>query len=534
MYYQNVIRKWNSIGRSWKWVGVLTLFVFTLAACQSSTPTLAVTEIIEEEPVEQIEEVKVLPLVAVTDQSIDSGSVTISKVTSDGPGWLVVHAQAEGKPGPILGFSQVENGENIDVFVEIDTSSATETLYAMLHADLGIAGSFEFPDGPDTPIIVDGNVVTPPFKVTAGLVEMIPVVVVEDQSIESGIVTIDSVISQGPGWLVLHAQTEGKPGPILGYSQLNNGENSDVAVEIEVENATETLYAMLHSDAGEIGTFEFPDGPDVPAQMDGKVVTSAFAPKGGPMQSAVIMLDGNDELGEFLTGADGMTLYTFSKDEVGVTNCSDQCAANWPPLYLEEGQDLTPGEGISGELDAIERSDGGMQVTYNGLPLYFWVQDTEPGQATGHGVNEVWAVARADNPTVQLVKSEELGSFLVGSDEMTLYIFTKDQPGLSNCYDQCAVNWPPLFLGEEKTLTGGAGVIGELGITERSDGGFQITHNGWPLYYWVQDAAPGDTTGHLVNNVWFVAMPKDQVTQSSAPEGNSGSDSSTGNDGSNY
>ena len=75
-----------------------------------------------------------------------------------------------------------------------------------LHTDLGEAGSFEFPDGPDTPVIVDGNVVTPPFKVTAGLGEMIPAVVVGDQSIESGIVTIDSVISQGPGWLVVHAQ----------------------------------------------------------------------------------------------------------------------------------------------------------------------------------------------------------------------------------------------------------------------------------------------------------------------------------------
>ena len=117
MLYKHLIRKWNSVGRSWKWAGVLTLIVFALAACQSSTPNLSVTEIIEEEPVEQIEEVKVLPSVAVSDQSIESGSVTISKVTSDGPGWLVVHAQAEGKPGPILGFSQVENGENIDVLV---------------------------------------------------------------------------------------------------------------------------------------------------------------------------------------------------------------------------------------------------------------------------------------------------------------------------------------------------------------------------------------------------------------------------------
>jgi hypothetical protein len=114
----------------------------------------------------------------------------------------------------------------------------------------------------------------------------------------------------------VHSQSEGKPGPILGYSLLNDGANSDVAVEIDVENATEILYAMLHSDAGEIGTFEFPDGPDVPVQVDGKMVTPAFAVTDGTMPSAVIMLGGNDELGEFLTSANGMTLYTYSKDEV--------------------------------------------------------------------------------------------------------------------------------------------------------------------------------------------------------------------------
>ena len=118
------------------------------------------------------------------------------------------------------------------------------------------------------------------------------------------------------GWLCM-PRLEGKPGPILGYSLLNDSENSDVAVEIYVENATEILYAMLHSDAGEIGTFEFPDGPDVPVQVDGKVVAPAFVVTGGPMQSAVIMFGSNEELGEFLTGADGMTLYTFSKDKVG-------------------------------------------------------------------------------------------------------------------------------------------------------------------------------------------------------------------------
>lgn len=49
--------------------------------------------------------------------------------------------------------------------------------------------------------------------------------------------------------------------------------------------------------------------------------------------------------------------------------------------------------------------------------------------------------------------------------------------------------------------------MGGLGVISRADGTSQITYNGWPLYYWVKDAKPGDTTGQNVGNVWFVADP---------------------------
>lgn len=513
MSIKKVTGKLNHAGNLWKWTGVLAVLILVLAACQTSTPTPTATESVEEQAVVVTEELKIAPSVTVSDQSIESGSVKVDQVTSDGPGWIVIHAQAEGKPGPIIGFSQVVDGENADVLVDIDPAKATETLYAMLHSDLGEGGSFEFPDGPDVPVKVGEKVVTPPFKVTAGLVEIIPEVLVEDQSIENGSVMVSKVLSQGPGWLVVHAQADGKPGPIIGFSPIADGENLDVVIDIEIEKATETLYAMLHADLGEVGAFEFPDGPDTPVTVEGDVVTPPFAVTGGLQADALIQVAESDELGQFLTDSAGMTLYTFAKDLAGVTSCYDQCAVNWPPLFLGEGQELTAGEGISGELASIERTDGGMQVTYNGLPLYYWVNDTEPGQTSGHGVNEVWAVARPEVSLVQVASNEQFGDILVGPDGMTLYIFTNDQPGVTNCYDQCAVNWPPLMLAEGQPLTGGAGVTGELGTTERTDGGRQVTYNGWPLYYWVQDTAPGQTSGHLVNNVWFVATPKNQVTQ---------------------
>jgi hypothetical protein len=114
------------------------------------------------------------PSVTVSDQAIENGMVTVDSVVSDGPGWIVIHADANGSPGPVIGHSAVSDGENIDVAVEIDVSNATETLYAMLHTDAGQVGTYEFP-GADGPVSVDGQVVTPSFTVTGGLPTALPV-----------------------------------------------------------------------------------------------------------------------------------------------------------------------------------------------------------------------------------------------------------------------------------------------------------------------------------------------------------------------
>jgi predicted lipoprotein with Yx(FWY)xxD motif len=229
-----------------------------------------------------------------------------------------------------------------------------------------------------------------------------------------------------------------------------------------------------------------------------------------------IMLGGNDELGEFLVGANGMTLYLFTRDEPGISNCYDGCAAAWPPLLVADGEIPTVGEGATGELGVIEREDGTLQVTYNALPLYYWASDVEPGDATGHGVNDVWYVVdpslasileelAAD--TIMLGGNDELGEFLVGANGMTLYLFTRDEPGVSNCSDGCAAAWPPLLVADGETPIAGEGATGELGVIERDDGTLQVTYNDLPLYYWASDVEPGDATGHGVNDVWFVVEP---------------------------
>ncbi|HEX9386630.1 MAG TPA: hypothetical protein VF918_09965, partial [Anaerolineales bacterium] len=120
--------------------------------------------------------------------------------------------------------------------------------------------------------------------------------------------------------------------------------------------------------------------------------------------------------------------------------------------------------------------------------------------------------ASANATNVNLGQNDTLGSFLVDDKGMTLYLFTKDTPNTSNCYDKCATAWPPL-------LTTGAPVAGEgvdaskLGITNRTDGTVQVTYNGWPLYYYEKDKAPGDVVGQDVGGVWYVVSAAgDKVT----------------------
>jgi len=101
-----------------------------------------------------------------------------------------------------------------------------------------------------------------------------PSVRVEDQELRNR-VEVAEVVSDGQGWLVIHAEEDGAPGPVIGYRKVKDGVNKNVRVKIDKAEATDTLYAMLHADSGERGTFEFPDA-DAPVKVDGDVVMAAF------------------------------------------------------------------------------------------------------------------------------------------------------------------------------------------------------------------------------------------------------------------
>ena len=102
------------------------------------------------------------------------------------------------------------------------------------------------------------------------------------------------------------------------------------------------------------------------------------------------------------------------------------------------------------------------------------------------------------------IKTMEIGGkeVLVGANDMTLYTFDKDAVGVTNCYDKCAENWPPLIA------DAGAKPEGDFTLVDRTDGSKMWAYKGWPLYFWVKDQKPGDTTGDMVGEVWHTAVEK--------------------------
>jgi predicted lipoprotein with Yx(FWY)xxD motif len=127
----------------------------------------------------------------------------------------------------------------------------------------------------------------------------------------------------------------------------------------------------------------------------------------------------------------------------------------------------------------------------------------------GDGYGSAPAQSSAPSPAAAAAvnaKKLGLGTVLVDGKGMTLYMFEKDKNGKSSCDGACAAAWPPVTT-SGKAMPG-AGVKGSLlGTTQRSDGSTQVTYNKWPLYYYVNDKAPGDTTGQDVDAFgaeWYV------------------------------
>src|SRR5580658_7201260 len=114
------------------------------------------------------------------------------------------------------------------------------------------------------------------------------------------------------------------------------------------------------------------------------LVAAVATPKTQPVATGPDVLKSRDVAGvNLLTNASGLTLYWFAPDTSGKSVCYGSCAAYWPPVTGTP----SAGPGGTGTLGTITRTGGSIQATYDGHPLYTYIGDNAPGQASGNNLN---------------------------------------------------------------------------------------------------------------------------------------------------
>ena len=137
-----------------------------------------------------------------------------------------------------------------------------------------------------------------------------------------------------------------------------------------------------------------PQTSPTPTTTSGAATTvEATTPAAPADDGEATLLVADSDLGQVLTAANGMTVYLFMPDAQGVPTCTDSCAQAWPPLTVDDAGQLSGGDGVDASLlGTTQHPAAGIQVTYNGWPLYFFGGDSDPGDTNGQGQGDAWYV----------------------------------------------------------------------------------------------------------------------------------------------
>lgn len=147
--------------------------------------------------------------------------------------------------------------------------------------------------------------------------------------------------------------------------------------------------------SNEAGATTAPQATTAPATA-AATTAATTAPTAAATTAAAATVDAREvgTMGTILVASsNGMTVYIFTKDvkDSGTSVCTGGCLETWPALTVQAGGSPVAGAGVTGTLGTITRADNGeLQVTYNGLPLYFFKNDKAPGDTAG--VYENWDI----------------------------------------------------------------------------------------------------------------------------------------------
>ena len=243
--------------------------------------------------------------------------------------------------------------------------------------------------------------------------------------------------------------------------------------------------------------------------------TSPAAPASPSSVSTTALKTETTRAGMVLASSRGLTLYYYTEDKrgSGKSMCTGSCATAWPPLAAPVK--APAGVRLPGPLGMITRPGGVRQVTLNGFPVYLYAGDKAPGQDAGNGIEGSWhiikipATAAATGRAGALkVTRTRAGTVLASKRGLTLYYYSEDKPGSgkSACTGGCATAWPPLAAPVKAPA--GVRLPGRLRTITRPNGLKQVTLNGYPLYLYIGDKAPGQATGNGIGGAWHVIKIK--------------------------
>ncbi|MEO8609260.1 MAG: hypothetical protein ABI690_15320 [Chloroflexota bacterium] len=248
------------------------------------------------------------------DQQPVNNTVVIASVVSEIGGWLVIHAEANGQPGAVLGQTLLKPGTNPAVKVTLSSDGLTPVVWPMLHVDDTTIGTYEYGTvaNADLPIFLGDVTATRPMKLTDAptvfLADGSPLAAITVPSISASPQTFDSdpnaglnfmvdnVISVGPGFVDVHADDDGHPSGSLGHTAVLDGQNANVAVMLLPEMnmpITPVVWPMLHSDTNNNGTYDYLmiPGTDLAVVYNGDVVTQMVTLSGSAVATGVPVLN---------------------------------------------------------------------------------------------------------------------------------------------------------------------------------------------------------------------------------------------------
>ena len=206
-----------------------------------------------------------LPVIIVDDQDVtEDGIVQFETVLAVAPSWIVIHSSENDGIGNVIGSLFVEPGLYNELNIPIRWREGTPELAAILYEDNGRSRTFEIGEE-DLPVLVGGNMVLDTFEVT-----LPPDIVVYDQPVIDGTITVERVISNGPAHVVVYYDDGDVPGLIIGSEFLEDGLNEQVVVNIVETAVTPQLFLFIHEDTTVGDNFDFPAN-DPPQLYNGRV-----------------------------------------------------------------------------------------------------------------------------------------------------------------------------------------------------------------------------------------------------------------------